>query len=878
MSIRLPANTIILLYNFNQTKNTVNLLAFDNTQELQQAKPIHLGRISFTFDKNKLRPYRYEERRGNTYRFLKANDIITLLQATKLVIISSFDRPNNTSEFLEFFDSKNISRPKIMPLCQYCLREYKKLSKLTKNSTYELFGKDVCRTCAVKEIEEEYLRRGIPLTASSKKFFNGQLNRSKSVKKVISALWEPIKAANEGSSSLFDTIPADKNAMPVSFRRFIKTNKLETYFDKDLTNHWLKIGITKLLPVQCVAIKSGLMNKQDLLIVAGTSSGKTFIGELAGLNTLKTGGHKFIFVTPLVALSNQKYEDFKRKYKPLGVRVSLRVGMSKIEVGEDDRIFPDGNFAKSDIIVATYEALDWIFRSGQWKNLGTIGTFVIDEVQLIGDEERGAVVDGLIARLRTLYPKCQIICLSATIGNANNLANELGLQLVNYMHRPIPLERHLLISANDEERVEIIKNLVKNETKILSSTNHSGQSLVFTNTRRGVQELASILKSAGLKSAYYHAGMTYHQRKKVELRFERGEFEVVTTTAALGAGADFPVSQVIFERPGMGARWITIAEYYQMSGRAGRYGFHDLGKSVMIATPGEKIYSAQSKTEEQVAFDIITGEIEEIEGEISYEKEADQVLSYISAAYPISDSEINEYYNRLFYRTNQLPQILKFLSNKGLIVSKNGKWYISPLGRAICESFLEPTFGYNTALKTKKQSVKEIAIEIAPVKSVNLSNKIHARIEQALKYRISRKFLSDSSLEIITSSREVKGKLSAQLIERIKDWNRLFFDCNCKSNPYCHHPESKLSDIILDLRMEGLNPLQIGYEMTKKYDLFMYPGDLLNWLNEIIHALHSVARLAKAMKEKDIVKQSRILASSIENPKQHYLQIKKRGL
>jgi helicase len=551
--------------------------------------------------------------------------------------------------------------------------------------------------------------------------------------------------------------------------------------------------------------------------------------------------------------------------------------MSKSDVGDDDKIFPNGNFARSDIIVATYEALDWIFRSGQWKNIGgEIGTFVIDEVQLLADDERGATVDGLLSRIRAIYSKCQIICLSATIGNAENLASQLNLQLVDYMHRPIPLERHLLISSNDEERVDLIQNLVKNETKVISSSNHRGQSLIFTNTRRRVQELSSLLKSTGIRSAYYHAGMTYFSRKKVEQLFVRGELEAVTTTAALGAGADFPVSQVIFERPGMGARWISTAEYYQMSGRAGRFGYHDIGKSILIATPGAKIYSAQAKTEEQVAFELLTGDVEEVEGDMDFEKEAEQVLSYISSSYPLQESEIKKYYELLFYRTNQLGVVLKFLSTKGLIILKKNQWYITPLGRAICESFLEPTFGYDIATKTQKKSVREIAIEIAPLEAIYLSSKIHARIEQALKYPVSRKFLSDSSLEIITGSSQVKSKLSSQLIDRIKDWNRHFFDCSCKANPYCKHPQSKISDVVLDLRLEGLNPSQIGYELSNRYDLFMYPGDLLNWLDEIIHALHSTARLAKAMKEVDVIKSSRALAMSIENPKQS-IKVKKKS-
>ncbi|MHA2251993.1 MAG: hypothetical protein ACXAD7_16640, partial [Candidatus Kariarchaeaceae archaeon] len=272
MIIRVPQNSVILLYSFNYEKNTVNTLVFNGDKELNQATAIHRGKITFTYDKKKLRPYRFEEIKGTSYRFLKARDVIQLLQFAKLIVIGPTDRPKNTNEFLEFFHSKNIQKPKIMPQCLVCLREFRKLTKLSSSTTYDLYGKRCCRDCASKEIQEEYIRRGIPLTSSAKKFFNEQLSRLKSVDKVVNSLWDPVKSTKDNESTLFDVISADENATPISFRKFINSNKLQSYFDKELVNHWYSLGITKLLPVQREAIKSGLMDKRDLLVVAGTSS------------------------------------------------------------------------------------------------------------------------------------------------------------------------------------------------------------------------------------------------------------------------------------------------------------------------------------------------------------------------------------------------------------------------------------------------------------------------------------------------------------------------------------------------------------------------------------------------------------------------------
>jgi len=865
LSVQLPGKYTVLIHKFNKKKNTADILIFNYKSRPSKELSIHRGRINFTYDKKKLRPFRYEEKRGNTTKFRRDRELISILQKAKLILMQPNEKPENISEYLEFFENKNITKPKLMKICDRCLLEFQQMSQLGKKNTYKMYKKKICKLCAVDEIQDEYLRRGIGLTSSSKKFYQEQLKQYDHLDLIIENLWDPSAQSKKSSTSLFDIIPADSSSKSVKISNYIKNSNKKQLFDSEIVRVWKDIGVTSFLPVQQKALEKGLLELNDLLIVAGTSSGKTFVAEIAGLHNWKSRGKKFVFVTPLIALSNQKYESFKHRYRKLGTRVALRVGKTKIDVAGEEKKFPDGNIAKSDIVVGTYEAIDWIFRSGQWKNIGEIGTFVIDEVQLLGDPERGIVLDGVLAKVKSLFPKCQIICLSATIGNSQQLADELGLTLVEYMQRPIPVERHLVIASNQEERISLISKFVREELKVISKTNYRGQSLIFTNSRRRVQELASSLKTNGIRSAYYHAGMTYMNRKKIETQFENGQLDVVTTTSALGAGADFPVSQVIFERPAMGARWITTAEYHQMTGRAGRYGFHDKGKSIMFVVPGEKIYSAQKHSSDQIAFEILTGEIENIEGDIDLEDEMDQILAFISSLYPVKLEQITEFHNHLYYQTNSLNQILSQLGNKGLIINKQNQWYITPLGRAISSSFLKPTFGFNIAKKTTKLPIEEVAIEIAPIESILLTSQIHSQIERSMKTNLSRKFLSDGILDFVIGSGLNPKKLSLALVERVKQWNRLFFDCNCKSNPFCIHPKIKLSKLVLELRLSELSISQIIYKLSQKYDLFMYPGDLLSWLDEIIHAIQSISRLAKAMKNDQIQQDSKQFALAIQN-------------
>ncbi|MHA1258766.1 MAG: helicase-related protein, partial [Candidatus Heimdallarchaeaceae archaeon] len=166
---------------------------------------------------------------------------------------------------------------------------------------------------------------------------------------------------------------------------------------------------------------------------------------------------------------------------------------------------------------------------------------------------------------------------------------------------PIPLERHTILTESEEERFYHLFQICKNEESIVSKTGYSGQNLVFTNSRRNCEKLAQKLRKKGVKATFYHAGLTFYQRKKVEKGFERGHYSTVVTTIALGAGVDFPASTVIFENLAMGIDWLTVAEFHQMLGRAGRLGFHDKGKVYLLVEPGRKIFVGQKETEEQIA-------------------------------------------------------------------------------------------------------------------------------------------------------------------------------------------------------------------------------------------------------------------------------------
>jgi len=117
-------------------------------------------------------------------------------------------------------------------------------------------------------------------------------------------------------------------------------------------------GVETLMPVQQMAVDAGLLQGKHLLIVSATASGKTFIGEMAGLKNFHEGRGHCLFLVPLVALAVQKYQRFEERYGGIA-DVGLLVGQSRINIPEN-RQTGDRDI-RAPLVVGTYEG--WITLS-----------------------------------------------------------------------------------------------------------------------------------------------------------------------------------------------------------------------------------------------------------------------------------------------------------------------------------------------------------------------------------------------------------------------------------------------------------------------------------------------------------------------------------
>lgn len=193
--------------------------------------------------------------------------------------------------------------------------------------------------------------------------------------------------------------------------------------------------VQELRPAQEKSVKAGLLEGKNLLVCTPTASGKTLIAELAAVSSILNGAGKAVYIVPLKALASEKYNHFRERYGSL-IKTALSVG---------DSDSAGGYLSDYDLIVCTQEKLDSLLRHhSPW--IGSVKVVVIDEIHLLNDPSRGPTLEILITLLRRMLKSVQIIGLSATIGNSEELAAWMGAKLVADSWRPVKLHQGIYLN------------------------------------------------------------------------------------------------------------------------------------------------------------------------------------------------------------------------------------------------------------------------------------------------------------------------------------------------------------------------------------------------------------------------------------------------
>ncbi|WP_277542307.1 DEAD/DEAH box helicase [Haloarcula laminariae] len=603
------------------------------------------------------RPRRLRIEDGSGEQLRSPDQFVELARRATRIRISQQTGSIARERIKEMLDGYQLDA-KVVRTCRFCASAGR-YSPITSETAIEADGESICPECASQELDRQLAFDG-QITGDARERLEELLLEVQDLDRITNLLSGQL----DPDLTKFDEISATTEDVDP-----VRVDSLGLH--PGVQDH-LESRFETLLPVQSLAVEHGATDGEDQLVVSATATGKTLVGEMAGLDRVLNGEGKMLFLVPLVALANQKYNDFQDRYGDM-VEVSLRVGASRI-ADEGGRFDPD-----ADIIVGTYEGIDHALRTG--KDLGNVGTVVIDEVHTLGEDERGHRLDGLISRLKYYCEEAQTdtqwIYLSATVGNPSQLAKKLRAKLIEFEERPVPIERHVTF-ADGREKIETEKKLVKRAFDSKSSKGYRGQTIIFTNSRRRCHQIS---RKLNYSSAPYHAGLDNRKRKRVEKQFADQELAAVVTTAALAAGVDFPASQVVFDSLAMGIEWLTVQEFSQMLGRAGRPDYHDKGTVYVLVEPDCTYHNSMEMTEDEVAFKLLKGEMEPVITRYDEGAAVEETLANVTvagkAAKRLNDRMVGEVPTK-----HALGKLLEYEFIDGLEPT--------PLGRAVTRHFLAP--------------------------------------------------------------------------------------------------------------------------------------------------------------------------------------------
>lgn len=486
-------------------------------------------------------------------------------------------------------------------------------------------------------------------------------------------------------------------------------------------------GIKSLYPTQEQAIRAGVLKGANIVLSSPTASGKTLVAIITILKHVLEGKGIALYLTPLRALAAEKYEELRDLGSSLGFKVALTTG---------DYDSSDPWLEDYDVIVTTNEKADSLVRHrASW--LSKVSLVVVDEVHLLGLDRRGPVLEMLIARLKRFKKDVQILALSATIRNIEELASWLKAKPVVSDWRPVRLKEGVYydgaIYFDSGEVVEIESRGDPLIDLTINGLGNRGQVLIFASTRAKALHYAKKLapkvyttlkqskKGALIESshtllkiernniveklanflsmgvAFHHAGLSYNVRRYIEKLFKDNVIKVIVATPTLAAGVNLPARRVIladYRRFNVEIgryEMIPVMEYKQMAGRAGRPQYDRYGEAILIAKTADEL--------ELLMEEYVNAIPEKIISKLASEPVLrGQLLASIASGFAEDEeSVINLMSDTLFatqFDISSISPVLKdaldFLVKEELIEKLNGKLRATDIGKRVAELYLSP--------------------------------------------------------------------------------------------------------------------------------------------------------------------------------------------
>ncbi len=437
-------------------------------------------------------------------------------------------------------------------------------------------------------------------------------------------------------------------------------------------------GDLELFPPQAEALidKRILSSRRNFIIASPTNSGKTLLAILK-LFSNALEGKRSVYVVPLKAIAQEK----TREFCAIAGKISSKINIVMTTGDAPNDTFDSAPPKEGEIIITTPERMDSMMRGREFSSwLDTLSTIVIDEVHLIDDESRGPALECAVARLlaRPTYP--QLVCLSATIGNENELAEWLHpCSVVRSRFRSSALIKMLFVPKIKMKKKDCVREIVN------GIVSNGGLALVFASTRKGAIEYARAISG---KSAYYHAGLSISTRDKIRARFENGKIRALVTTTSLAQGVNLPATHVVVadhEYWDGRKKEYSIRSLLQMIGRAGR---RSLGVGILLLP-----YGIDEKTIERFRLGLTHEFVEPITSHLSRNASAQALAELVirkrATALEMYELSLNSFGKKRI----PFARILEELIEMGLALKDGNAYYPTELGKLVAQSYIPPSIG-----------------------------------------------------------------------------------------------------------------------------------------------------------------------------------------
>jgi ATP-dependent DNA helicase HFM1/MER3 len=396
----------------------------------------------------------------------------------------------------------------------------------------------------------------------------------------------------------------------------------------------------------------------NVVVSAPTGSGKTALLELAICKVVEghgSGQFKIVYQAPTKSLCAERMRDWQKKFSHLNLQCAELTG--------DTNQAEMARVRDASIIVTTPEKWDSITRklADHHKLVHTVKLFLIDEVHILKDI-RGATLEAVVSRMKTMGADVRFVALSATVPNSHDIAIWLGKDHTNAHlpahretfgedFRPVKLQKHVYGYDGLMNDFAFDKALDGKLPSLIQKHTHKKPIMVFCFTRKSVESTATILAEWWIRQrvvdrawpaplqrtpvgskelqqlvacgvAFHHAGLDPQDRHAIETAYLKGDISLICCTSTLAVGVNLPCHLVVLKGT-VGFQDGQLVEYsdlevMQMLGRAGRPQFDDSAVAVIMTRSDKqerykKMISGQDILESTLHLNLI----EHLNSEIS---------------------------------------------------------------------------------------------------------------------------------------------------------------------------------------------------------------------------------------------------------------------